>query len=111
MAAELDAIFVDGTQRREREDLESARIGEDGSILHEFVESAHLANELVAGPQVQMIGVREDHLRVHRAKVVGIESLHGGKRADFPLRTPRRLHDAVRCREFTEARRPLCSER
>ena len=69
---ELDAVFVDGAQRGEREDLESTRVGEDRAVpVHELVQAAHLADDLVAGPQVQVIGVGEDHLRAHRARSSG----------------------------------------
>ena len=78
----LDAVFVDGAQRGEREHLKAAGVGEDRPVpLHELVQAAQLANQLVAGPEVQVIGVGEDHLRVHRVQIVGVERLHRGERA------------------------------
>ena len=80
---ELDALLGYGAQGGEREDLESARVGEDRTVpAHELVQSAELAHQLVAGPQMQMIRVGEDHLRVHRPKIVGVQRLDRGERAD-----------------------------
>ncbi len=55
------AFFGDLAQAGEAEDLEAAGIGEDGvGPGHEAVQSAELADEFVAGAQVEMIGVGEE---------------------------------------------------
>ena len=92
---ELDALLVDVRSCVEREDLKSAGVGEDRAVpAHERVESAHLAHDLVAGPQVQVIRVREDHRRAHLDEIVGIERLHRRESADRHER--RRLDRPVR---------------
>ena len=100
---------LDRSQRREREHLEAARVREDRPVpLHELVQSAELAHELVAGTQVQVIRVGEDHLRVHRAEVGGVERLDGGERAHRHERG--RLDGAVRrARTARRARRRTSS--
>src|SRR5450756_1377780 len=46
---ELDAFLADDAKPLERENLESARVGEDRPVpLHEAVESSHLAHDVVA---------------------------------------------------------------
>jgi hypothetical protein len=103
VALELDAVLVHGAQRGEREHLEAAGVGEDRPVpLHELVQSAELAHEVVAGTQMQVIRVGEDHLRVHRAQVVGVERLDRGERPHRHER--RRVDDAVRRAEPRGAR-------
>ena len=49
---------------REREDLESARIGQDGAIpTHETMDAAGAPKDFRAWPQEQMICVGEQNLR------------------------------------------------
>src|SRR5213592_359922 len=75
---ELDTLLIDGPELREREDLEAARVGEDWAIpAHELVQPAHLAYDVVAGPEVEMIRIAEDHGRAHADEIVGIEGFHG----------------------------------
>ena len=103
VALELDALLLYGAQPGEREDLKASRVGEDRTIpVHELVQPAQLAYQLVARTQVQVIRVGEDHLRVHRAQVVGVQRLHGGERAD--RHECGRLDDAVRRDEASGAR-------
>ena len=86
----------------EREHLKSARVGEDRTIPpHEAMQSAEIANQLVARTQMQMIRVAENHLRAELAQIDGIERLHRRQRADRHER--RRVDDAVRRRETTGA--------
>jgi hypothetical protein len=76
VAAEVDAVLVDAPHPLEREDLEAARVGEDGPVpRHEAVEPAELADERVAGAQVEVVGVAEDHAAAGAAQVVGVEPL------------------------------------
>jgi hypothetical protein len=59
--AEADAVVSDFAQRVEREDLKSAGVGEQGARpAHEAVQAAHAADGLVAGAQVEVIGVAEN---------------------------------------------------
>src|SRR6266852_1986182 len=59
---ELHAFLVDGSKALERKDLKSARVGKDRAVpLHEAVESAHLSHDVVAGAEVQVVRVAEDH--------------------------------------------------
>ena len=70
VAAKLDAVLAHGAQPLEREDLKATGVGEDRPIpSHEPMQSAEIANQLVARPQVQMIRVGENHLRADRAEV------------------------------------------
>ena len=110
VAAELDAVLVDRAQPLEREHLEAARVGEDRAVpAHEPCRPPSSRIELVAGPQVQVVRVREDHLRAHRAQIVRVERLHRGERADRHER--RRLDDAVRRREARRRARRRWSSR
>ena len=105
VAAELDAVLDDRAQRLQGEHLKAAGVGEDRTVpAHERVQAAQLAHDVVAGAQVQMVGVGEDHLRAERAEIVGVERLDGGERADGHER--RRLHAAVRRGEDAGARAP-----
>jgi hypothetical protein len=95
VAAELHPVLADLAQRLEREHLEAARVGEDRAVpRHEAVQPAELPHQLVGRPQVQVVGVGEDHLRPERAKLRGVERLHRGEGAHGHERG--RLHRAVR---------------
>ena len=79
-----DAMLGDFAQAGEAEDLEAARIGEDGvGPGHEAMEAAEGTDELVAGAQIEVVGVGEED---GDAKVVGEialrESFDGGLGAD-----------------------------
>lgn len=65
------------------------------------MQAAEVADQLVAGTQMQMVRVAEDHLRTDLAKVDGIERLHRRERSDGHER--RRLDDTVRRRETARA--------
>ena len=72
MAAERDAVVVDDPQVAERDDLEAARIGQDRAVpVHEPVQAAEPGDPLVAGPQVEVVGVRQDDRGADVAEVVG----------------------------------------
>ena len=64
------ASSVDLAHVGEAEDLEAAAVGEDGAVpVHEAVQAAQLGDELVAGPQGEVVGVAEDDLRADGASV------------------------------------------
>jgi hypothetical protein len=61
--AELRALLAEPAQLGQAEDLEAAGVRENGPVpRHEPVESAHVAHQLVAGTQEQVIRIGEDDL-------------------------------------------------
>ncbi len=62
--AKRDSVVIDGEQRvAEREDLETARVGEDRPVpAHEPVQPAELRDQCVAGAEVQVVGIAEQDL-------------------------------------------------
>ena len=83
VAPEVDTVLIDGAQRLEREHLESARIRDDGTVpSHEAVQATQVADHLIAGPEMQVIGVGQDHPRADGMHVGGVERLDGGERGD-----------------------------
>ena len=83
-ASERHALVVDARDRvAEREDLEAAGVGEDRQVpRHEAVQPAELADQLVAGPEMQVVGVAEQDLGAEVAHLVRVQRLHGPLRAD-----------------------------
>ena len=74
MGGELHALLGDLAEGGQGEDLKSAAVGEDGfGPIHELVEAAHVVDELVAGADVEVVGVGELDLAVNV-----IQELHGG---------------------------------
>ena len=52
------ALVGDIVERSERKHLKSAAVGENGLVpIHEFMQSARLRDELVAGTHIEVIGV------------------------------------------------------
>jgi hypothetical protein len=81
--AKAHTVFRNLAQRVEREDLESAGVGEQGARpAYEFVQAAHAANGLMAGPQVKVIGIAENDLRAEGLKHILRDGLHGSLRSD-----------------------------
>jgi hypothetical protein len=98
VAAELDALFSDSPERLQGEDLKTARVGEDRAIpAHERVEAAHLRDQVIARAQVEVVGVREDHLGARLAELARVEGLH--RRLGTDRHEGRRRDGAVRGRE------------
>src|SRR5436190_16817415 len=103
MRTELSALLVDLAPRREAEQLIPAAVGEDGALpADETVQTAAARDQLVAGAQVQVIGVAEDDLRAGLFEVALAHRLDASLRADRHER--RRLHDAVRRAQLAKAR-------
>src|SRR3989442_766535 len=76
MRAELDAVGLDFANRREAEDLEAAAVGQDRSgPIDELMQSASGADDLEAGPDVEVISIAEDDLRAHLAQLARIDRL------------------------------------
>src|SRR5205814_2216050 len=78
----LHAAVVDLSKSLQREDLKAARVGEEGPLpRHELVEPTELGDDIFAGTDVEVIGVREDDLGAY-----GFE-IRGRQRPDRRLRT------------------------
>jgi hypothetical protein len=94
--AEGDAVVVRGDQRvAQGEDLEPAGVGEDRAVpRHEPVQPAELGDELLPGPEVQVVRVAEQDRRADRAQLVRVDGLDRSLRPDGHER--RRRHVAVR---------------
>ena len=77
----MDALLLDLPQRGQGEHLESAAVGEHGAIpVHKLVKSPQLLDHLVAGAQVEVIGVGQLNLTADVLQVVG-----GYRPLDGPL--------------------------
>ena len=71
VALEFRTFLVDGPAARQREDLESARIGEHRARpIHESMDAAEPLEELGTGSQHQMVGVRKQYLRAALQQVL-----------------------------------------
>ena len=104
--AELHALLADLAHRREAEDLVAAAVGQDRMRpADERVQAAGARDQLVAGTQVQVVGVAEDDLGARILDVAVRDALHRAARADRHER--RRLHDAVRRRQHAAPRRAV----
>ena len=78
------------------ENLKAARIGEDRARPgHESVQAAHVANQLVPGTQIEMVGIRENDLRAEVFEILlrlafyrcGGAHGHEGGRFDHAVRS------------------------
>ena len=96
MGIEVYALFLDLAQLRKGKDLESAGVGQDRSVpAHELMQPAHIADQLVARADVEMVGVGKLDLAADLAQVIrGEAALDRRLRAD--VHEYRRLHRAVR---------------
>ena len=80
---ERDAVGVGLHHVVEAEQLESARIGEHGTVVvHELLHAAGLLDNVDARAHVQVIRVREHHLAVELAQLRRGDALHRGVRAN-----------------------------
>ena len=103
MRAEGHALFGNLSQPRQRKHLEPAAVGQHRAIpMHEFMQSARLAHELLAGTQMQVIRVGKNNLRAARLYVFRRHRLYGRLRADGHI--ARRLNIAVRRMHHAAAR-------
>ena len=93
--AELDALVRQLEELLVREDLETARVGEDGAApAHEPVDAAHALHEVGAGTLREMVKVVEQDLRPHALKSLGKQALdrrfgshrHEDRRGDVAVR-------------------------
>jgi hypothetical protein len=64
MGAEADTFVGELAELGEREDLEASAIGEHGAgPADEFVQASESGDEVMAGAEVEMVGVAQDDLR------------------------------------------------
>ena len=83
MRAETHALFVDRAARGKAEHLVAAAVGEDRpSPADEAVQAAAPRDEVVARPQVQVVGIAEQDLRADRFEIAVGDTLHRALRAD-----------------------------
>src|SRR5947207_2741632 len=75
--AEIHSVFGDLAQAAEAEDLESARVGEQGPLpAHEPVQSAQIADDLVTGTQIKMVSISQNNLRAQFLQCVLRNAFH-----------------------------------
>ena len=80
--AEVHAIGIELEGIGKREDLETAAVGEHGMVpMHEAVDASSLANDVDTRPQIQMVSVSEDDLRVQILELGIGDALDGCLRA------------------------------
>ena len=96
------AFVINLAGLRQRENLESARVGQHGTRpLHEAMQSAQLGDEVIAGTEVEVIGVAQHERRTEVRHLRGRQRLDGGLCADG--RENGRLEGAVRRGECPRA--------
>src|SRR5207244_12961888 len=66
VALKLHAVVVHPAESLEREHLEATRIGEQRTIpTHEAMQGSELLDHLLAGPHMQVVGIREHQRRAY----------------------------------------------
>ncbi len=64
MRTEADAFFRDLAEIAQGEDLEASGVGKQSAVpAHEAMQAAELADELVPGPEIEVIGVAQNDPR------------------------------------------------
>ena len=97
VGVEVDALFLDLSESGEGKYLKSAGIGEDRTIpVHKPVEAAELLDQLVAGPDMKMVGVGKLHLCPDPTKVIGGHSALDRGDSSY-IHEYRRVDRAVDC--------------
>jgi hypothetical protein len=82
VGAEADTIVSDFAERAERKDLKTAGVSEDGARpTDEAMQAAHAADGLVAGTQIEVVGIAEDDFRAEGLKRVLGDGFDGALRA------------------------------
>ena len=108
MGRERHALLLDLSESGQGKDLKSAGIRQDRAVpRHEFVQAAHIAHDLVSGPQMQMIGVGQLDLRADRFQISSRQrALDRSLRAD--VHKNRRLNRPMRAEKLPSAGSTLC---
>ena len=107
VAGEIYALLLYFAELRQRKDLKSAAVGKYGLVpVHELVEPAQLVDYVIAGAQVEVIGVAQLHLGFQPLQV------DGGNAALYRcggayVHEERRFYRAVRGVEYAPARASL----
>ena len=95
MRGEGDPLLGDVAELRERKDLKPAAVGEDGPVpVEEAVQAAELIDQILARPDVQMVGVGKLHLTADFPQIVGRNAALDG-RGGADVHKDRRLDVAV----------------
>ena len=107
MAAKGHAVRVQLTTMRQAEHLIAAGIGQNRAIpAHKTVQSSKPLDQIVAGAQIKMIGIRQQE-RVAQlrqvARLQGLDVRRGAHRCKG-----RHLHRAVGCAKCGTTRAPIC---
>ena len=95
VGVKINALFFNLPQSRQGKHLKSAGIREDRAIpVHKFVQTAKLSDQLVAGTDMEVVGIGKFHLRADRAEIIGRNrALDRRHRAD--IHENRRLDGSV----------------
>ena len=107
VAGEIYALLLYFAELRQRKDLKSAAVGKYGLVpVHELVEPAQLVDYVIAGAQVEVIGIAQLHLGFQPLQV------DGGNAALYRcggayVHEERRFYRAVRGVEYAPARASL----
>ena len=79
----MHPLLGDPAQLREGEDLKTSTVGQDRAIpSHEPMQAAEFLDHLLTRTDMEVIGIPENDLRTHRAKLVGRDRLHRRLGAD-----------------------------
>ena len=72
VGGKLHSFLRDAPKHRQREDLEAAAVGEDGTIpVHKLMQSSHIPDYLIAGTDMEVIGIAKLHLAVQLLQIQG----------------------------------------
>jgi len=83
MRLEAGAFFGEHAAIAEAEDLIAAAVGQDWlGPVHEAMQAAAPGNQVVAGAEIQMIGIAEDDLRASVLQIARGDGFDRGARAD-----------------------------
>ncbi len=95
MGIKIYALLLNLAQPCQGKHLKSAGIREDRAIpVHKFVQTAKLSDQLVAGTDMEVVGIGKFHLRADRAEIIGRNrALDRRHRAD--IHENRRLDGSV----------------
>ena len=94
--AKVTPLLPDLPQRGQGEHLEPAGVRQDGAVpVHELVEPPHLPDDMVARPQVQVVGVAELDLAAHLLQIMGGDAALDGPLCAYVHEHRRLDHAAV----------------